>query len=504
MATLLRRIAPVLLAWAALTTAGCDRAPAAPTVASDVAARVRAAIPEDVVTVVSVERRGTMADNLAPPGQTRRIVYFDAQLRLARDYDFGSWEAAGAGGLVSALGTGPKGLTGITTGGNRKGDLLKAHGTAVYQRVGDGWKDVAAEGFVPVAAGSFDTGAQRPAAERLLGSIASVLDSAPPEVRPLALKVTEQELSRAQAAIRGRLARASAGYPMAAGPANGQYLRLARALSQVGGVRVTPLVTQGGAENLDLLQAGAVSLAITQGDLAAKAFEGRGPFTDSPVRGLRAVGSLYPEPVHVVVRNESAIRSVRDLRGKRVSIGPEGSASRGTALDVLEAHGLRPRDLGRSEPLELDAGLRALRDGELDALIQVIGAPADSLRAAAALFPIRLVPLDADAVERLATAGAAQMRHQIAAGTYDGQTAAVPTIAVAAVLLVDPSLTIDEVAAITRDVYAGGRDLASRGSAQGAQIAAQRATLGLTVPQHAGARDALARFRESDSRPGPK
>ncbi len=66
-------------------------------------------------------------------------------------------------------------------------------------------------------------------------------------------------------------------------------------------------------------------------------------------------------------------------------------------------------------------------------------------------------------------AGAPLMRHQSAAGNYEGHTAPVPTIAVAAVLLVDPALTIDEVAAITRDVYAGGRDLASGGSAQGAQ-----------------------------------
>src|SRR5690606_29475662 len=149
-----------------------------------------------------------------------------------------------------------------------------------------------------------------------------------------------------QIRIRARLARAADGYAIAAGPEHGQYLRFVRALSGTADLRIEPLITPGGEENLMLLRGGKVLLALSQGDAAFDAFQGRGRFEDEgPHSGLRAIGSLYPEPVHVIVRAGSTLRSAADLVGRRVAIGEHGSASRTTALRVLEAHGLGLEDI---------------------------------------------------------------------------------------------------------------------------------------------------------------
>jgi TRAP transporter TAXI family solute receptor len=398
-------------------------------------------------------------------------------------------------GLVTALGTGPKGLVGIASGGNKAGDAIRAHGTAIYKRDGGRWAIVAAEGFQPAAATAFDTRTQRPVVEQLMQSIAKVFESSPPDLKPLALEVTQAELSQAQNAIRGRLARIGGGYAVAAGPENGQYMRWAQAVAAGARVRVVALVTAGGEENLALLRGGKVSLAMAQGDVALMAFEGKGPFASAGADlALRAVGSLYPETVHVVTQADSPIRSMADLRGRSASIGATGSASRITALAVLAAHGLKAADLALAAELDLNGALQALRDRRIDALIQVIGSPADSIRSAASVLPLRFVPLEASAVQTLAAGSPVYYPHILARGTYEGQQEDVPSLAVSAVLFVGSDLTEPEVADISYAIYSSGQDLVARGSVQGAQISAKRAMLGLAVPQHIGAGRAIEKL----------
>jgi len=478
-----------------LVAGGCTRGPDAELLARDVNARLARALPPGVVTLAALERRGSQADTKAPPGETRRIVYFDADLRLEREFDFGTWDSPGVAGLVSALGAGPKGITGVTAGGNEAGDIIHAHGTLLYRRAGDGWESAASAGFAPSVAPAVATSAPPDALASALESIRRVIDSVVRDASPAQIRVIEEELTVAHAAIRARLAHTAEGYAIAAGPEHGQYLRFVRALTRVAGVRVVPLVTPGGEENLRLLRDGKVSLALSQGDAALDAFEGRGRFSAAGAHdGLRAIGSLYPEPVHVLVRADSTLRSPGELAGRRVAIGEPGSASRATALRVLEAHGVR---LAQIRPLELPLGpaLARLRAGTLDAVIQIIGMPADSVREAMAAVPLRLVPLDPRAVRALVAAERGYFGLTIPRATYADQDQAVPTVATAALLLVSADLSETEVAALARAVYEKGRDFTALGSAQGAQISSATASAGLPVPQHLGAVRALAAVR---------
>ena len=472
-----------------LAVAGCG-GPDTDLLKQGVTERLGEALPPGTITMVALERRGSQGDTKAPAGETRRIVYFDADLKLERDFDFGAWDAPGVAGLVSAMGAGPKGITGITSGGNKAGDIVRAHGTALYKRDGDTWTAVVPGGYRPATAPGYATNAPQGAAA-ILAAMQKVLNSVPKDAAPLQTRVIEEELNAAYAVIRARLARSADGYGIAAGPEHGQYLRFAKALTGEGVVRTLPLVTLGGEENLRLLRDGKVSVALAQADVALQAYEGKGNFKDEGSNPLlRAVGSLYPEPVHVLVRADSPLTSIAGLAGRRVAIGLRGSASRTTALRVLEAHGLGIKDI---VPVELGLGdaLISLRQNTLDAVIQVIGVPADSIRDALDEVPLRLLPLSPAAVTALVAAKAGYFPYTIPPGAYATQKQSVPTVATAALLLAGPDLSDSEVTAITGFVFAKGRDFTARGSAQGTQVSAATARQGLSVPLHTAAARAL-------------
>ena len=488
-----------------LALAGCGGGPDTDALKKGVEARLAEALPGGTVTLADLARRGTQSDTKAPAGETRRIVYFDVRLKLAKDFDFGSWDAPGVAGLVSALGAGPKGISGITSGGNKAGDEILAHGTALYKREGDGWMPVVSGGFTPTPSPDYATTLAESGAVGILDSMRTIVSNVPKDVSPVTRALIEEELASANASIRAALARVAKGYAIAAGPEHGEYLRFAQALAEAKNARIVALITRGGEENLRMLRDGKVSLALSQADAALAAYEGKGSFAeDGPHPTLRAMGSLYPEPVHVIVKGDSGIASMADLAGRRVSVGPIGSASRSTALRVLEAHGLTQKSLRQVLDLPLNEALVGLRQKEVDAVIQVIGAPADSVRDALTDVPLRLVPLTERAVATLAESKSGYFAYTIPKGAYATQKQDVRTIATAALLLVGNDLGEAEVGALTRYVFGQSRDFAAHGSVQGTRVSAANARLGLSIPQDVAAAKALdAMMKPAAAAPAP-
>lgn len=474
----------------ATALAACSGGPDAGALRNGVDERLAQALPPGTVEVSDFARRGSQADTKAPSGETRRIVYFDTELRLRRDFDFGAWDAPGVAGLVSALGAGPKGISGITSGGNKAGDVIRAHGTALYRREGGSWVAVSAGGYRPAEAPAYATNAtQGPTA--ILDAMRKVIDAAQQSASPAEQAVIQQELQAAYATIQARRARIDAGYAIAAGAEHGQYLRLAQAMAASTKMRAVALVTHGGEENLRLLRDGRVSLALAQGDAVLDAYEGKGAFADSgPFSTLRAIGSLYPEAVHVLVAASGSIKAMSDLRGKRVAIGTPGSASRTTALRVLQAHGLALPDIVPKE-LAIGEALVALRGDEVDAVVQIIGVPADSVRDMLVDDQVRLLPLSKAGIDTLVATRRGYFPYTIVPGAYSDQDQPVPTVATAAILLAGSDLSDTEIGSVTREVYGKGNDLAARGSAQGVQIAPENAKQGLPIPQHLSAAKVL-------------
>lgn len=483
----------ILLLCAALLAA-CSRGPTPETLQSDLQQRLQQVFPASLLSLDQLQRRGSANDANAPDGEKRLVVYFDATLKVEQDQDFGAWDSPGVASLVTALGAGPRGLSGIKSGGNRAGDLLKVHGSLIYREQHGSWQAVVPQGFTaPRAAQSGEGGNSK--RETLVNAISTALNLGPGGTSPQERKAIDDELERALSNIRSRLSRLESGYPLAGGPPAGQYARFAQAVTELlkkQGVSVRALNTEGGLDNLRMLRRGEVVAALSQSDAAYAAVHGIGPFqNDGPDLRLRVIANLYPEPVHVLVNARSGLQGIADLRGKRVNIGQPGSASRLTALAVLTAHGLQPKDLAAAAELDLQQALSALRDNQLDALIQVIGAPADSIRAASETVDLRLLPLAEAAIGRLQQQHPGSFAFNLPQGTYPQQNDPVATLAVSSMLLTDDQLTVREVENLVRLLFSQDNQWLQYGSIQGAQLSPKNALLDLGVPLHSGAEKAL-------------
>ena len=484
--------------------AACGRAPDADALRADVTRSLDATYGQDLFRIADLKRMGSATDSTAPAGETRRVVYYDVDLELTRDISLGAWDQPGAASLVTLLGAGPRSISGVKSGGNKAGDRIVAHASAIYREEGGAWKLVTPAGFKAAEAPSLDTGAPPPVTRQLLDTLDQITHSVTYSASSTAQHVVQQELERSVARINGRLSRLQQGYPLAGGPDRGEYLAFSRALSDVARarqIRVSPLITGGGADNIALLRSGDAVVALAQADTARMAYEGTGPFAgQGPFPGLRALGSLYPEMVHIVVRDDPAIRGVGDLKGKTIALGPEGSAVRATLQNVLAAHGLQAgRDYQVSDT-PFVAALPLLQSGAVDAAAQVIGVPATPLRDALIPAQLKLLPLDAEAIKTLTAGDSVLMPLDIAAGTYPNQQERIPTVGVAALMLTTTDLTRDEALVVVRAVYQAGQDLLAAGSTQGSQVSAATARLGLSVPLHDGAEEGIAQLEHGKPR----
>ena len=484
--------------------AACGRAPDVDALRADVTRSLEATYGQDLFRISDLRRMGSATDSTAPAGETRRVVYYDVDLEMTRDISLGAWDQPGAASLVTLLGAGPRSISGVKSGGNKAGDRIIAHASAIYREEGGTWKLVTPAGFKAAEAPSLDTGAPPPVTRQLLDTLDQITHSVTYSASSTAQHVVQQELERSVARINGRLSRLQQGYPLAGGPDRGEYLAFARALSDVARkrqIRVSPLITGGGADNIALLRSGDAVVGLAQADTARLAYEGAGPFAgQGPFPGLRALGSLYPELVHIVVRDDPALRGVRDLKGKTIALGPEGSAVRETLQTVLEAHGLQAgRDYKVSDS-PFVAALPLLHAGTVDAAAQVIGVPATPLRDALIPAQLKLLPLDPDAIKTLTSGDSVLMPLDIAAGTYPNQAQRIPTVGVAALMLTTTDLTRDEALVVVRAVYQAGQDLLAAGSTQGSQVSAATARLGLSVPLHDGAEEGIAQLEHAKPR----
>lgn len=468
-----------------LLLAGCGRGPQIDQIQAELTKQLADAFEPATFEIVSVAGRGSSSDSTSPPGEQRRVVYYDAELRLKRNVDFGGWNTPGVASLVTVLGAGPKGIKGAKAGGNQAGDSIFAHGSAIYRRDGDAWRAVVTAGFAPPVAPSLDSPSPPSTSDRLLAALQTSVQAGPLGTSPAAQAIVERELALAVASIQAQLVRLSQGYPVAAGSEGGQYVHLIQALQTTKpmGLTFQALVTEGSVENLNLLRQDKVALALAQSDIAAEALAGAGPFAaQGPFTTLRALGSLYPEPLHVIVRADSPFRTVRDLLNKRISVGPAGSGTRTTAERLLAAHGMTEgKDYTRDES-PFSSALAALAAGKVDVVMQVIGVPSDQIRLAAASTPLRLIPIDETVLAEATAKNPAVLRGIIPKSTYPGLDYDVAALTVSAVLATTSSLNDADARSLIGAIFDSKVDLLAAGSAQGGQISARTARMITAIP----------------------
>ncbi len=258
-------------------------------------------------------------------------------------------------------------------------------------------------------------------------------------------------------------------------------------LCGVSGLVAVAQTANGSVANVRSVAGGRLESGFAQSDVAHWAFTGRGVFADAaPLDNLRAIAALYPETVHVVARREAGIRSVRDLRGRRVSLDEPGSGTLIDARLVLQAHGLSEADIS-PEYIKPTLASDKMRRGELDAFFIVAGHPVSSILELASDTAVDIVPIDGQARQRLLDEYPFFTAEVIESGVYPG-VGAVPTIGVRATWVTQAQIDEDLVYRITRALWnRASRRLLDQGHAKARSIVLASALDGLAIPLHPGA-----------------
>ncbi|MFC7879395.1 TAXI family TRAP transporter solute-binding subunit [Isoptericola sp. NPDC057391] len=223
---------------------------------------------------------------------------------------------------------------------------------------------------------------------------------------------------------------------VATGGSTGIYHAYGTAVAQVledrYDVPVEVAETGGSVENLQSLDDGTAQVAFSAADAARDAVAGEGEF-DEPL-DLRALARVYDDFLHLVVPADSNVRSIDQLRGRRVSLGAPRSGTALIAHRLLAAADVPAADLSDAR-LGLDASLEALRAGEIDAFFWSGGLRTPGLTALADEVPVRLVPLG-DLVEEVRSRYGSGYRHGIVPEGMYGSSRVVETLAVPNFLMV--------------------------------------------------------------------
>jgi len=192
---------------------------------------------------------------------------------------------------------------------------------------------------------------------------------------------------------------------------------------------IETVVTDGGAANIRLISRGFLDIAMTQNNL----------LTEAKQEGFHVVTGLYTENCHIVVPASSNITEVKDLRGKRISLGKLDSGGRKNAIDILDAANIHLSDIIET-PLSFTDSAAALAAGEIDAFFVTAGIPVLTVTNVSNDIDIRIIPLPEEIRGRIVEANPAYTKSTIPAGSYRGQNTDIPTIAVTAVLIASDKL----------------------------------------------------------------
>jgi hypothetical protein len=274
------------------------------------------------------------------------------------------------------------------------------------------------------------------------------------------------------------------------GGTSGVYYPLGVALTKIygdniDGVRATVQSTKASVENLNLLQQGRGEVAFALGDAVSLAWAGNAEVGFAKkLDKLRGISALYPNYIQIVASAESGIKTLEDLKGKRVSVGAPKSGTELNARAVFEAAGLSYDDLGKVEYLPFAESVELIKNRQLDATLQSAGLGVASIRDLATSIDIVVVPIPPEVVE--AIGDPAYVSATIPAGTYDGQENDVPTAAITNILVSHSDVSDDLAYQMTKLLYEHLDALQATHSAAKA-IKLENAVASMPVPLHPGA-----------------
>jgi TRAP transporter TAXI family solute receptor len=252
-------------------------------------------------------------------------------------------------------------------------------------------------------------------------------------------------------------------------------------------VAASPQATTASVDNMKLIRDGKADLAFVLADTAYDAVNGKGSFATEAKADAKSLAVLYNNFTHIVVKDDSAIKTIADLKGKRVSMGSAGSGTEIIANRTLEAYGLDPAKDIQRERLSVADSATGLKDNKIDAFFWSGGLPTAALTDLASTTKIRVLE-QADGIKKMAEKyGPFYFNATIPKGTY-GLAADVTVSGVANLLVVNSKFDAAFAQAILRTMFDSVTELGTI-HAEGKNLKLETAVAGSPLDYHQGAID---------------
>ena len=254
---------------------------------------------------------------------------------------------------------------------------------------------------------------------------------------------------------------------------------------EIPGMSASAQSTGASVANVNMLGDGTIDLATVQNDIAYYAANGTEMFVDKKVDGLEGIASLYPETCQFVTLKASGIKSLSELKGKRVAVGAVGSGVEANVRQILAAYGISYDDID-AQYLSFAEGASALKDGNVDVAVLTAGYPTASVQDIAAQNPVRLLPVEDKIADDLIAQYPFYTKTVIPGGTYAGFDEAVPSVSVMAMLVAGPTVNEELGYKVTKAIFSH-LDRLQAAHAVGKQITRDSVKAGMSLPMNEGA-----------------
>ncbi|MCL2146868.1 MAG: TAXI family TRAP transporter solute-binding subunit [Synergistaceae bacterium] len=247
---------------------------------------------------------------------------------------------------------------------------------------------------------------------------------------------------------------------------------------------VTVIPSGGSVDNINLLRNSRTDIAFVQNDIMTYAYNGTNLFsTEGQFQEFGAIASLYPESCQVVARR-NIINDIIDLKGKRVSIGAEGSGTELNALQILDSYGINYADVN-VDHLGFSASVNAFREGKIDAFFCTAGVPTPAVSELTEAGEAYILSVGEAHASLIISQYPFYSRQIIPKGVYPGIDEDVETVAVKATLVASSKLSENTILEIMKIIFDNSEEIVK--DVPGISLSRSSATEGLSVPLHPGA-----------------
>ncbi len=238
-------------------------------------------------------------------------------------------------------------------------------------------------------------------------------------------------------------------------PTGGAIAKMVNEKRSEYGIRATVESTGGSVFNVNAVMTGDLEFGVVQSDRQYQAWKGEAEWADKgPQHELRAMFAIHPESVTLVAADDANIKTIGDLKGKRVNIGNPGSGQRQNSIDALENAGINWETDLQAEGVKAAEAPGLLQDGRIDAFFYTVGHPSGAiLEATAGKRKVHFVPIVQ--VDKLLAKYPYYAKAFIPMKLYTGATNQedVMTFGVKATFVTSAKVPVDVVYAITKEVF---------------------------------------------------